>query len=89
LRFQLVAARDTLESLATPGEARLTAPLETAIAETSRIVAELVAADNQAEIAAALAPRLRAIETEVAALSDALVRRYFTLLPITFTDGMQ
>jgi uncharacterized circularly permuted ATP-grasp superfamily protein/uncharacterized alpha-E superfamily protein len=89
LRFQLVAARDTLESLASPGEARLTAPLETAIAETSRIVAELVAADNQAEIAAALAPRLRAIETEVAALSDALVRRYFTLLPITFTDGMQ
>lgn len=41
----------------------------------------VLAAPDQSAAAAALAPRLLAIEGEIAALSDAITRRYFALLP--------
>jgi uncharacterized alpha-E superfamily protein len=89
LGFQLVTARSTLEILGGGETAPLAAMLDDPVAETRLIVAELVAAENPAELAARLAPRLRAIAGQVAALSDAVMRQYFALLPVTFTDGLQ
>jgi hypothetical protein len=63
--------------------------LDDPVAETRLIVAELVAAEDQAALAARLAPRLRTIAGQVAAVSDAVMRQYFALLPATFTDGLQ
>jgi uncharacterized circularly permuted ATP-grasp superfamily protein/uncharacterized alpha-E superfamily protein len=89
LGFQLVQARATLALLGGGDEAPLAAMLDGAIAETRVIVAELVGAEDQPAVAASLAPRLRAIGSQAAAVSDAVMRQYFALLPVTFTDGLQ
>jgi uncharacterized circularly permuted ATP-grasp superfamily protein/uncharacterized alpha-E superfamily protein len=88
LGFQLVAARQTLAILAGHDDAPLAASLDQPIGETRLMVAELAGAEDQAELAACLAPRLRGIESQVAAVSDAIMRQYFALLPVTFTDGL-
>jgi uncharacterized circularly permuted ATP-grasp superfamily protein/uncharacterized alpha-E superfamily protein len=88
LAFQLASARQTLVVLAGGEEGGLAAALDGALAETRLIVADLLDADDQAVLAAGLAPRLRVIGAQVAALSDSVMRRYFALLPVTFTDGM-
>jgi uncharacterized alpha-E superfamily protein len=89
LGFQLVTARSTLATLGGGEAAPLAAMLDDPVAETRLIVAELVAAEDQAALAARLAPRLRTIAGQVAAVSDAVMRQYFALLPATFTDGLQ
>jgi len=89
LGFQLVTARNTLAILAGQQDAPLAAALDSAISETRMIVADLVGAEDQAQVAAALAPRLRAIEAQVASVSHGVMRQYFALLPVTFTDGLQ
>ncbi len=63
--------------------------LDDAIGETRMMVAELSGAGDQSELAAGLVPRLRGIGGQVAAVSDQVMRQYFALLPVTFTDGMQ
>ncbi len=87
LCFQLVAARNTLAVLTGRDDAPLVAALDAAAAETRLIVAELVAAPDQAVLAASLAARLRGIGGQAAAVSDAVMRQYFALLPVSFTDG--
>jgi uncharacterized circularly permuted ATP-grasp superfamily protein/uncharacterized alpha-E superfamily protein len=87
LGYQLVTARNTLAILAGREDAKLASALDSAIAETRLIVADLVGAEDQAIVAASLAPRLRAIGGQVGTVSDALMRQYFALLPVTFTDG--
>jgi hypothetical protein len=62
--------------------------LDGAVAETKQMVAELAAADDQAPLAAALAPRLLAIEAQVAAVSNQVSRQYFALLPAIRTEGL-
>ena len=89
LGHQLVSARATLAILAGRDDAPLAAALDDAIAETRMMVAELAGAADQAELAAGLAPRLRIIGAQVAAVSDQVMRQYFALLPVTFTDGTQ
>jgi uncharacterized circularly permuted ATP-grasp superfamily protein/uncharacterized alpha-E superfamily protein len=89
LGFQLVSARATLAILAGREDAPLAAALDQSIAETRLMVAELAGAEDQAELASQLAPRLRAIEAQVATVSDHVMRQYFALLPVTFTDGLQ
>jgi hypothetical protein len=69
-------------------DAELALLLDPLAAETRLIVADLVAASDQADAAAAMMPRLHAIETELAALSDAITSRYFTLLPMRATGQM-
>jgi hypothetical protein len=59
--------------------------LDAAIAETRAIVADLVVS---AEQAASVPERLRRIEGQVAALSDAVGRRYFTLLPVIWAESL-
>ncbi len=88
LGFQLVAARNTLAVLAGREDAPLAAMFDPAIAEARLMVSDLVGADDQPAVCATLAPRLRAIEAGVAAISDAVMRQYFALLPVTFTDGL-
>ncbi len=88
LGFQLVAARKILRMLDEAADNKLAAMLDEPIAELDQIVSELISADDQAAAAAALPPRLRAIASQVSALSDALRRQYFTLLPEVWTDAM-
>jgi uncharacterized circularly permuted ATP-grasp superfamily protein/uncharacterized alpha-E superfamily protein len=88
LGFQLVTARNTLAVLAGREDAPLAAALDSAIAETRLIVSDLVGAEDQAIVATGLAPRLRGIGGQVSTVSDAVMRQYFALLPVTFTDGL-
>ena len=53
------------------------------------MVAQLIAAPDQAIAAAALPPRLEMLGNRIAALSDAVTRRYFALLPATQTLGLE
>jgi uncharacterized circularly permuted ATP-grasp superfamily protein/uncharacterized alpha-E superfamily protein len=78
LVFQLVSARATLAELAGDEGGLLTGMLDAAIAETRAIVGDVVSAPE----------RLRRIEGQVAALSDALGRRYFTLLPVVWAESL-
>jgi uncharacterized alpha-E superfamily protein len=86
LGYQLTTARAILAVLDGSEHADLAAMLDAPIAETAQIVADLLAADDQSVAAAALPARLRGIQADVAALSDALGRRYFTLLPAQWTE---
>jgi uncharacterized circularly permuted ATP-grasp superfamily protein/uncharacterized alpha-E superfamily protein len=88
LGYQLATSRTVLAVLAGADDAALAASLDEAVLETRRIVADLVEADDQAEVAAALGPRLRAIEAQVASVSDLVSRQYFALLPMKWTDGL-
>jgi uncharacterized circularly permuted ATP-grasp superfamily protein/uncharacterized alpha-E superfamily protein len=88
LGFQLVTARNTLAILAGREDAPLAAALDGPIAATRLIVSDLVGAEDQTIVAAALAPRLREIAAQVGAVSDAVMRQYFALLPVSFTDGV-
>ena len=53
------------------------------------LVALVIAAPDQAIAAASLPPRLDALGERIGALSDAVSRRYFALLPATQTVGME
>ncbi len=85
LGFQLAQARELLAELGAARDADLAALLDPLIAETHVIVADLLAAPDQAVTAAKMTPRLRQIEQDLAAVSDAVTRRYFTLLPMHAT----
>ncbi len=89
LGFQLLAARTILADIAGTPESPLALSLDPAIADTRAMVDELAASPDHPELAAGLPARLRAIEAQVAGLSDAVMRQYFALLPVTFTDGLQ
>ncbi len=86
LGYQLTTARTILAVLDGRENAELATMLDAPIAETAQIVADLLAAENQPAAAAELPARLRGIEAQIAALSDALGRRYFTLLPAKWTE---
>ncbi len=85
LAYQLTQARSLLAALGGGAEAELACLLDPLLAETRSIVADLLAADDQAVTAALMHDRLRAIETQLAALSDAVTRRYFAMLPMQST----
>ena len=87
LAFQLEAARGTLCVLETNEAGGVANRLDAALARTGGMVAELEGSPDPAGLAATLAPRLRAVGGQVAAVSDLVMRRYFALLPVTFTDG--
>ena len=88
LGFQLLTARRTLAVLAGWDGAPIAALLDGAIAETRAMVDEVTGAPDQAALASGLAPRLRGIGAQVAGVSDVVMRQYFALLPVTFTDGL-
>jgi uncharacterized alpha-E superfamily protein len=88
LVFQLLSARTTLRELGGEDGVLLAGMLDAAIAETRAIVADLMAAADQAAASGAVPDRLRRIEGQVASLSDALGRRYFTLLPVIWAESL-
>jgi len=88
LAFQLIGARATLAELAGSEASPLAMMLDDAIDETRAIVAGLAAAADQAHAASGVAGRLRQIQAQVAELSDALGRQYFTLLPLVWAESL-
>ncbi len=92
LAFQLAAARDMLAELqaadgsGAAGLADVAARLGEEVQEMVRSVAD---APGQAEAALALPRRLAALEGEVAALSDRVSGRYFALLPVAHSLGLE
>jgi uncharacterized alpha-E superfamily protein len=88
LAFQLISARATLAEIGDDQAAPLAMMLDDAIAESCAIVADLLGAENQEEAASAVPGRLRRIQAQLAALSDALGRQYFTLLPVTWAESL-
>ena len=89
LAFQLVAMHDHLDELNPGGFGREALAGATAgvLAEAEALVATLLAASDQPAAASALPPQLRTLSAELAALSDRIVRRYFSLLPAAQSLG--
>jgi uncharacterized alpha-E superfamily protein len=93
LAFQLLAMHGLLDELSGSGAGVIVAGEEQTgremmagaaaglLAEIEALVAEVLAAPDQAAAAAALPPRLRSIGAGLTALSDRITRRYFALLP--------
>jgi uncharacterized alpha-E superfamily protein len=88
LGYQLATARTVLAVLGGADDAPLAVALDAPMAETRQMVEDLVAADDQAALAATLAPRLLAIGAQVASVSDQVTRQYFALLPAIWTEGL-
>jgi uncharacterized alpha-E superfamily protein len=88
LGYQLTQARALLAVLGGSEKNELVLLLDPLAAETRQIVSDLMNAADQAQAAAAMTPRLRAIEADLAAVSDEVTRHYFTLLPMRATGMM-
>jgi uncharacterized alpha-E superfamily protein len=91
LAFQLAATRDMLAELEagggpSPGLADAAATLGE---EVQDMVNMVIGAPQQAEAALALPKRLAALEGAVAALSDRVSGRYFALLPLAHSLGLE
>jgi uncharacterized circularly permuted ATP-grasp superfamily protein/uncharacterized alpha-E superfamily protein len=87
LAYQLISARDILLVLDERADNALALMLAHPVAELSAIIADVEAAPDQAVAASELPARLRVISGQVAALSNALRRQYFTLLPAVWTES--
>ena len=92
LAFQLVAMHEALDGLddqdGDVARERLARTAAGLLAEVESVVAEVLAAPDQAAAASAAAPRLAGLSREMAGLSDRITRRYFALLPETQTLGV-
>ncbi|MDB5372045.1 MAG: hypothetical protein JWP04_687 [Belnapia sp.] len=87
LAFQLAAARDMLFDLDGDAGSPLGLAAGQLLEDARAMVRDVVMAPAQAEAAFRLPPRLRAMEGAVAALSNRIARRYFTLLPAAHSLG--
>jgi hypothetical protein len=68
--------------VAAEGDAGMAQDIRRLLAQAEGITAQLLAAPDQADAAAAtLPPLLRGMAGEIATLSDQVSRRYFALLP--------
>jgi uncharacterized alpha-E superfamily protein len=87
LAFQLVAARELLREIAEDGDSLLLA-MEPLLQETRDIVQDVLRSPDQMATTARLPPRLRKLDQAIAAVGDRVSRRYFTLLPVARSLGM-
>ncbi len=89
LAFQLAAMHALLDDLAGTDDSgeRLASVAAGLLAEAEALVADVLAAPDQAVAAAAVPARLRAIGAALAGLSDRITRRYFALLPAAQSFG--
>jgi uncharacterized alpha-E superfamily protein len=89
LGFQLAQMHGLLEELDGGGATRdaLQGAAAGLLAEAEMLVDAVLAAEDQAAAASAMAPRLRAMEAAMAQLSGRITRRYFALLPAVQTLG--
>jgi uncharacterized alpha-E superfamily protein len=88
LAFQLQAARELLREIVEEGDSLLTS-VDPMVVETRDIVEEVLRAPDQTVATARLPARLRTLEAAIAALADRVSRRYFTLLPIARSLGVE
>ena len=88
LAFQLVAARDLLREIVEDGDSLLTA-MEPLLQEARDIVQDVLRAPDQMAAAARLPSRLKRLEQAIGAVADRVSRRYFTLLPIARSLGVE
>jgi uncharacterized alpha-E superfamily protein len=88
LAFQLVAARDLLREIVEDSDSLLTA-MEPLLQETRDIVQEVLCSPDQTATTARLPPRLKQLEQAIGAVADRVSRRYFTLLPIARSVGVE
>jgi len=88
LAFQLVAARELLREIVEDGDSLLLA-MEPMLQETRDIVQEVLRSPDQMVTTARLPPRLRKLDQAIAAVGDRVSRRYFTLLPVARSLGVE
>ena len=88
LAFQLVAARELLREIVEDGDSLLQA-MEPLLRETNDIVQEVLRSPDQMTTTACLPPRLKALEKAIGVVADRVSRRYFTLLPIARSLGVE
>jgi uncharacterized circularly permuted ATP-grasp superfamily protein/uncharacterized alpha-E superfamily protein len=89
LGYQLRAIRSLLVELAGETEPGLAAAAAALVEEVEAMPAAVLDSPEQAVATSALAPALGRAEAEIAALSDAVTRRFFALLPPTQALGGQ
>ncbi|HEY4041531.1 MAG TPA: circularly permuted type 2 ATP-grasp protein [Rhodopila sp.] len=88
LAFQLVAARELLREIVEDGDSLLLA-VEPLLQETRDIVQEVLRSPDQTATTARLTQRLWVLEKAISAVADRVSRRYFTLLPIARSLGVE
>jgi len=88
LAFQLAAARDLLREIVEEGDSLVSA-MEPLLQETRDIVQDVLDSPDQTGTTARLPPRLRKLEAAIGAVADRVSRRYFTLLPVARSLGVE
>jgi uncharacterized circularly permuted ATP-grasp superfamily protein/uncharacterized alpha-E superfamily protein len=88
LAFQLVAARELLREIVEDGDSLLMT-VEPLLQETRDIVQDVLRSPDQMASTARLPPRLITLEKAISAVANRVSRRYFTLLPVARSLGME
>ncbi len=88
LAFQLAAARDLLREIVEEGDSLLMA-MEPLLQEAHDIVQDVLHSPDQMATTARLPPRLKTLEKAISAVADRVSRRYFTLLPVARSLGVE
>jgi uncharacterized circularly permuted ATP-grasp superfamily protein/uncharacterized alpha-E superfamily protein len=88
LAFQLVEARELLREIVEEGDSLLLA-MEPLLQETRDIVQDVLQSADQMAATARLPPRLKALDHAIGGVGDRVSRRYFTLLPVARSLGVE
>jgi uncharacterized circularly permuted ATP-grasp superfamily protein/uncharacterized alpha-E superfamily protein len=88
LAFQLAAARELLREIVENGDSLLLS-MEPLLREAGDIVQDVLRSPDQTATAARLPPRLKKLEQAIGAVADRVSRRYFTLLPVARSLGVE
>jgi uncharacterized circularly permuted ATP-grasp superfamily protein/uncharacterized alpha-E superfamily protein len=88
LAFQLTAARELLREIVEDGDSLLMS-MEPLLQESRGIVQEVLRSPDQMATTARLPPQLKKLEQAIGAVADRVSRRYFTLLPVARSLGME
>ncbi|HEX4369653.1 MAG TPA: circularly permuted type 2 ATP-grasp protein [Rhodopila sp.] len=88
LAFQLTAARELLREIVEDGDSLLLS-MEPLLQESRGIVHDVLRSPDQMATTARLPPQLRKLEQAISAVADRVSRRYFTLLPVARSLGVE
>jgi uncharacterized circularly permuted ATP-grasp superfamily protein/uncharacterized alpha-E superfamily protein len=88
LAFQLAAARELLREIVEDGDSLLLS-MEPLLQESRDIVQEVLRSPDQMTTTAHLPAQLKKLEQAIGAVADRVSRRYFTLLPVARSVGME
>ena len=84
----MTAARELLREIVEEGDLLLLS-MEPLLQETRDIVQEVLRSPDQMATTARLPPQLRKLEQAIGAVADRVSRRYFTLLPVARSLGVE